>query len=120
MEILAVIEEHAHHFLKGVKTEAQGEKEAGVLIVKYIREGHITEEEYHIVKTQMVDSLKIVGIGIPFVLLPGASIVMPILIKVASKYNIELMPSAFITPKVEVITVAIPQVEPGADSIPKP
>ncbi|WP_256371696.1 hypothetical protein [Flavobacterium sp. YO12] len=35
------------------------------------------------------------GIGIPFVLLPGASVLLPILIKAAHKYNIQLMPSAF-------------------------
>jgi len=43
-----------------------------------------------------MDSLKILGIGIPFVLIPGASILMPILVRVARKHHIELMPSAFV------------------------
>ena len=97
MKIEAIIEEHAHHFLQGIKTEYVGDKEAGSIIRKYIKEGKISEEEDHILKTQLMDSLKIVGIGVPFVLIPGASILMPILIKVASKHNIELMPSAFIS-----------------------
>lgn len=99
MNIEAILEEHAHHFLQGVKTEYNGDKDAAAIIRKFLKEGKITDEEDHILKTQLMDSLKIVGIGVPFALIPGASIVMPILIKVASKHNIELMPAAFITPK---------------------
>jgi hypothetical protein len=98
MNIEAIIEEHAHHFLQGIKTEFDGDKEAIVIIRQYIKTGTISTEQDHILKTQLFDSLKIVGIGIPFVLIPGASILMPILIKVAAKHNVELMPSAFIHP----------------------
>lgn len=97
MEIITILESHMHHFLHGLKTEAKGEREAVLIIIKYIREGKITAEEDHILKTQVMDSLKILGIGVPFILIPGASVLMPILIKVASKHNIELMPSAFVT-----------------------
>jgi len=97
MEIINILESHMHHFLQGLKTEAKGEREAALIIVKYIRDGKITAEEDHILKTQVMDSSKILGIGVPFVLIPGASVLMPILIKVASKHNIELMPSAFVT-----------------------
>lgn len=95
MEIEAIIEENIHSFLLDLKKEGEGEKEAGLIIQKYIREGKISDEEENILKTQLFDSLKMIGIGIPFLLLPGASVLMPILIKVANKYNIELMPSAF-------------------------
>ncbi|TAM96003.1 MAG: hypothetical protein EPN39_14075 [Chitinophagaceae bacterium] len=97
MKIEAIIEEHARQFLHRIKMEGDGEKKAVLIIQKYIKEGKISEEEDLILKTQLMDSLKMVGIGIPFVLIPGASILMPILIKVAGKYNIELMPSAFIS-----------------------
>ena len=99
MNIEVYLEEHAHHFLLGVKTEYSGDKEAAGIIQKYIREGKISDEEEHVLKTQLADSLKIVGIGVPFALIPGASILMPILIKVADKHNIQLMPSAFIDPQ---------------------
>jgi hypothetical protein len=95
MKIEEIIEEHAHHFLQGIKIECAGDREAVVIIRKYIRDGKITEEEDHLLKTQLMDSLKIVGIGVPFVMIPGASILMPILLKVAEKHRIELMPSAF-------------------------
>jgi hypothetical protein len=97
MNIEAIIEEHAHHFLHGLKAEYSGDKEAVVIIREYLKAGHISAEQTHVLRTQLADSLKIVGIGVPFVLIPGASIIMPILIKVAAKHNIELMPAAFIS-----------------------
>lgn len=96
MEVVAIIEEHAHRFLQEIKVEGEGEKEAILIVRKYIKEGTISEDECHIIKTQLIDSFKILGIGVPFVLIPGASILMPILLKVAAKHHIELMPSAFI------------------------
>lgn len=99
MNIEAIIEEHAHHFLQGVKAEYQGDKEATLIIRKYLKEGNISEEEEQLLKTQLMDSLKIVGIAVPFALIPGASVVMPILIKVAGKHHINLMPSAFTAPE---------------------
>ncbi len=99
IHIIALIEESAHHFLFCVKTEYTSTKEAGQIMEKYMREGKITPEEEHILKTQFVDTLKIAGVVVPFVLIPGASILMPILIKVAAKHNIELLPSAFNEPK---------------------
>lgn len=99
MNIEAIIEEHAHHFLQGVKAEYNGDKQAAAIMQKFLKEGKITDDEEKVLKTQLMDSLKIVGIGVPFALIPGASIVMPILIKIAGKHNIELIPAAFIIPK---------------------
>jgi len=87
------IESSVHHLLISVHKEEHNVKEVGMIIRKYSKEGEITVEEEHLLKLQLVDTLKIVGIVIPFVLIPGASIVMPILLKVAGKHNINLMPS---------------------------
>ncbi|HVZ25697.1 MAG TPA: hypothetical protein VG842_06575 [Sediminibacterium sp.] len=98
MNFEQIIEEHAHHFLHGIKTEYQGDKSAILVIRKYLSGDPIREEEYTLLKTQLFDSLKLLGIGIPFVLIPGASILMPLLIRVADKHHIELMPAAFNDP----------------------
>jgi len=37
------------------------------------------------------------GIGIPFMLIPGSTLLMPFLIKLANKRGIDLLPSAFKT-----------------------
>jgi len=95
MNIEAIIAEHAHHFLQEARTECDGEKQAVIIIRKYVKDGQITAEDEIILKTQLLDSLKIIGIGIPFAVLPGASVLIPVLIKVADRHHINLMPSAF-------------------------
>ncbi len=102
MEKLAIIEKiesGAHHFLHCVRIEYDGTREAGSIVRKYMTEGKISSEEEHTLKLQLVDSLKLVGVVVPFVLIPGASILMPILIRVAGKHNIELLPAAFTATK---------------------
>ncbi len=91
--IVKHIENTAHHFLQSVHKEGHNAKETAIIIKKYVVTGEITHDEEHMLKLQLADTLKIVGIGVPFVLIPGASIVMPILIKVAKKHNIDLLPS---------------------------
>ena len=101
LKIIEKIEEGAHHFLHCIRIEYEDTKDAGKIVEKYMKGGKLTAEEEHVLKQQLVDSLKMVGVMVPFVLVPGASIIMPILIKVASKHNIELMPSAFNEKEVE-------------------
>ena len=91
--VIAHIEAGAHHLLLSIHKEGENAREAGIVIRKYVATGSITEDEEKLLKLQVADTLKIIGIVVPFVLIPGASILMPILIKVASKHNINLMPS---------------------------
>ncbi len=91
--IIQHIEASAHHLLISVHKEEANTKEAAAIIKKYMAGGKITDDEDKVLKIQLSDTLKIVGIVVPFVLIPGASIIMPILIKVASKHNINLLPS---------------------------
>ncbi len=91
--IIQHIEDSAHHLLISVHKEEANTKEAAVIIKKYVSTGQITEDEEKMLKLQVADTLKIVGIVVPFVLIPGASIIIPIFIKVAGKHNINLMPS---------------------------
>jgi hypothetical protein len=91
--IIQHIEDNAHHLLLSVHKEEANTKEAGLIIKKYVATGKITEEEEEMLKMQLADTLKIIGIVVPFVLIPGASVVMPVLIKVAGKHNINLLPS---------------------------
>jgi len=93
--ILKKIETEIKLFLENVKEQAENTEEAGGVIKKYLSGEELNDEDEDILKTQLFDWLKIFGVVIPFVLIPGASILMPFIIKVAKKYNIELMPSAF-------------------------
>ena len=87
------IEDSAHHLVLSIHKEEENVKQVSIIIRKYLKTGTITDDDELLLKLQVCDTLKIVGIVVPFVLLPGASIILPILIKVASKHNINLMPS---------------------------
>ena len=82
-------------FFKNVKNEAIETKDAAKIIEKHLKGEDVTEEEEKLLKEQIYDILKIAGIGIPFALIPGASILLPIIIKFANKYNINILPSSF-------------------------
>lgn len=82
-------------FVSKMGTEAKETHEASKVVVKFLKEGKVSKEEEHELKTQIYDLFKIAGIGVPFVLIPGSTLLMPFLIKLANKKGIELLPSAF-------------------------
>lgn len=95
-------------FLIGVKNEAKDTKEASFIIGKYLVKQKITKDEERALKKQVSDLFKIVGIGIPFILIPGATLLIPFIIRVADKKGINLIPTNFKTeenPKKEDKTV---------------
>ncbi len=112
------LEECAHHFLQSIKQEGRETKQATLIVQKYVRTGELTEAEEKIIKEQVFDSLKIIGVVVPFILIPGASIVMPILIKVAEKKGIELLPSSFNEENHEPYVPRIPKVKVKDDNKP--
>ena len=82
-------------FLIGVKNEASDTKETSRIIVKYLYQQKITKDEEKHLKVQVYDVFKILGVGVPFMLIPGASIIIPFILKVAEKKGIDLYPSNF-------------------------
>jgi len=82
-------------FVSKMGTEAKETREASKVVVKFLKEGKVSKEEEHELKTQIYDLFKMAGIGIPFMLIPGSTLLMPFLIKLAKKKGINLLPSAF-------------------------
>ncbi|MBL4669675.1 MAG: hypothetical protein HRT73_04850 [Flavobacteriales bacterium] len=78
-----------------IKTEVSETKIASQILVKYIKEGEVTDKEEKELREQVYDLLKVLGIGIPFALIPGASLLLPFLIKIAQKKGVDLLPTAF-------------------------
>jgi hypothetical protein len=87
--------EALNRFLVGLKNEANGSKESSRIIVKYVSTQAITKEEEKHLKTQLSDVFKILGIGVPFMLIPGSTLLIPFLLKAAEKKGIDLYPSNF-------------------------
>jgi hypothetical protein len=90
-----VKQEDIKKFLQNVKQEASEYKEVGEILAKYARREKLTKEDEEKFKEQFFDTLKILGIGIPFTLIPGASVLLPLVMKVAKKYEIDILPSSF-------------------------
>ncbi len=82
-------------FFDGLKNEATDSKETSRIIYKFILEQKITKAEEKQLKTKVADMFKIIGVGVPFMIIPGASILIPFLLKIAEKNGIDLYPSNF-------------------------
>lgn len=86
-------------FIVGIQKETRDTKEAAAILKKYASTGKVSKEESRLLRTQVYDILKGVGIGIPFMLVPGASVLIPFLIKVAKNRGVDLLPSGFSSDK---------------------
>ena len=82
-------------FLVGVKNEAADTRETSRIIYKFMAKQRLSKRDELHIKTQVYDMFKILGIGIPFMLIPGATLLIPFIIKVADKKGIDLIPSNF-------------------------
>ena len=91
-------------FFKGVKNEAVDTKETSRIFLKFVATQKITKTEEKHIKTQVYDMFKILGIGVPFMLIPGATLLIPFLLKVAEKKGIDLIPSNFKAEELDNVT----------------
>jgi|GEM_PF-1140244 len=82
-------------FFENLGKEAKETQVASKIMVRYMRDGEISKDEEKELKSQLADIFKAVGLGIPFVLIPGASLILPLLVKIAQKRGIQLLPTAF-------------------------
>lgn len=82
-------------FLTGIKNEAKDTRESSMIIGKFLINQKITKDEERLLKKQVAELFKIVGIGIPFILIPGATLLIPFIIRVADKKGIDLIPTNF-------------------------
>jgi hypothetical protein len=82
-------------FLRKIKKEGSETSEAAKILKRYASGEKVSKEDMDKFRQQIVDVVKILGIGLPFTLIPGSSILLPLVVKIAKKYNIDIFPSAF-------------------------
>ena len=82
-------------FIYRLKKEGEETSEAYRILVRYAKGEVVSKEDCDKLKTQMIDVIKIVGIGIPYVLIPGSTLLLALLVSIARKYKIEILPSSF-------------------------
>ena len=82
-------------FLKRIKKEGSETSEAVIILARYAKGEEVSKEDMDKFRNQMIDVLKVLGIGIPFTIIPGSSLLLPLVISIAKKYNIDILPSSF-------------------------
>jgi len=91
-------------FFLNLHSEAKETRDASKIIVKYVRHGKLSKEDEKELKLQVYDLLKIMGIGVPFVMIPGSSLLIPFLMKIAEKRGINILPSSFSKNEINIET----------------
>lgn len=82
-------------FLKRLKKEGLETSEAAQILSRYATGKSVSKEDKDKFREQMIDVIKVLGIGIPFTLIPGSSLLLPLVVAIAKKYNIDIRPSSF-------------------------
>jgi hypothetical protein len=82
-------------FLKRLKKEGNETSEAAIILSRYAKGEEVSKEDMEKFRNQMVDVIKVLGIGVPFTIIPGSSLLLPLVLSIAKKYNIDILPSSF-------------------------
>lgn len=82
-------------FFDTIKKEYGDTKDLLPIIQKFILSGNLTQEEKKKFRKQMNDTLKLLGLGaIAAIPIPGTMIMIPIIIELAKKFKINLLPES--------------------------
>tara|TARA_E500000305_G_C3805403_1_gene135992 strand:- start:68 stop:493 length:426 start_codon:yes stop_codon:yes gene_type:complete len=81
-------------FFRKFKQEMSETKEGIKLLVKMVKGVKLTDEEINFIKEQAKD-IALGSILLGIVALPGGGIAVAVLVKLAKKFGIDLMPSSF-------------------------
>jgi uncharacterized membrane protein YukC len=81
--------------MDGIKNEASDSKETRRILIHYIAKQQLSQEEELHLKKRVYDIFKKLGIGVPFMLIPGATLLIPFILKAAEKKGINLYPTNF-------------------------
>ena len=82
-------------FFNNLRKEASETKQAGYLVFKYLKKGKLSKKEEKELKLQFYDVLKIMGVGIPFFMIPGSTVLVPFLVKLSRKLGLDIIPTSF-------------------------
>jgi hypothetical protein len=82
-------------FLRRLKQEGNETSEAAIILARYAKGEKVSKEDMEKFRAQMIDVIKILGIGIPYMLIPGSSLLLALVVSIAKKYNIDILPSSF-------------------------
>ena len=89
-------QEQGQLFFDIVKKEYGDTKDLLPIIQSYIKTGSLSNDDKKKFQQQMKDTLKVMGLGaIAAIPIPGTMLLIPIIVQLAKKFNINLLPEGF-------------------------
>lgn len=82
-------------FLSRLKQEGSETSDAAIILARYAKGEDVSKEDMDKFRNQMIDVAKMIGIGIPFTIIPGSTLLLPLVLSIAKRYNIDILPSSF-------------------------
>jgi hypothetical protein len=78
-----------------IKKEYGDTKDLLPIIQKFVKTGKLTDQEKAIFQKQMKDTFKLMGLGaIAAIPIPGTMLLIPVIVQLAKKFNINLLPES--------------------------
>lgn len=87
-------------FIKKLKEQFKFNKQAREILTNYAKDGNISKEESILLKEISVDILKMLGLS-SVVILPGGSLLIVFIIKLAKILKVDVIPSQFSTKEIQ-------------------
>ena len=82
-------------FFNNWRKKANETKQASYLLVKFINEGKLSKSEKKRVKASILRGVKLMGLGIPFFIIPFASVLVPFSFNLSTKFGMDILPISF-------------------------
>ena len=93
--LLNMSQEQGQLFFDIAKKEYGDTKDLLPIIQKYVKTRQLTDREKYLFQKQLKDIMKIMGLGaIAAIPIPGTMLVIPAIVQMAKKFNINLLPEA--------------------------
>lgn len=93
--LLNMSQEQVQLFFDIAKKEYGDTKDLLPIVQKYVKTRNLTDREKYLFQKQLKDTMKIMGLGaIAAIPIPGTMLLIPAIIQMAKKFNINLLPEA--------------------------
>ncbi len=80
-------------FINKFKEHLEKNDEAKDILFKYISNKEVSQEEIDFMKSQSIELIKSLGIGIPTILIPGGLALLAFIIWLSKRFKIDILPS---------------------------
>ena len=92
-KLISTKEKEFRIFINKFKEHLEKNDEAKDILVKYITNKEVSQKEIEFMKSQSIELIKSLGIGIPTILIPGGLALLAFIIWLSKRFKIDILPS---------------------------